>query len=105
MINFGISELEKLNIIKKEDVLNSKYISVDKAYPAYFGAYKDFDTIKNYLNKFDNIYCIGRNGQHKYNNMDHSILSGLTVAEVIKNNSDISLLWDVNTDSDYQETK
>ena len=104
MIDFGISELEKLNIIKKEDVLNSKYISVDKAYPAYFGAYKDFDTVKNYLNKFDNIYCIGRNGQHKYNNMDHSILSGLKVAEALKS-GDVNLLWDVNTENDYQETK
>lgn len=105
MINFGISELEKLNIIKKEDVLSSKYISVDKAYPAYFGVYKDFDTVKNYLNKFDNIYCIGRNGQHKYNNMDHSILSGIRAVDVIKNNLNIELLWEVNTDKDYQETK
>ena len=104
MINFGISELEKLNILTKDDVINSKYISVDKAYPAYFGAYKDFDTVKDFLNKFNNIYCIGRNGQHKYNNMDHSILSGLKVAEAIKA-EDENLLWDVNTDKDYQETK
>lgn len=104
MINFGISELKKLNIIKKEDILQSKYIALEKAYPAYFGAYKDFDVIKDYLNKFDNIYCIGRNGQHKYNNMDHSILSGLNVVYAIKTGNP-TILWDVNTESDYQETK
>jgi len=104
MINFGISELEKLGIIQREDILESHYIPVEKAYPAYFGAYKNFDVVKNFLNKYDNIFCIGRNGQHKYNNMDHSILSGLKVADAIKSGNK-NLLWNVNTDSDYQEIK
>ena len=63
------------------------------------------DDIIGYLNTLDNLYCIGRNGQHRYNNMDHSILSGLIAAEVIVQNKDKNILWNINTDSEYQETK
>lgn len=105
MINLGISELKSLGIINENDILSSNCIKVEKAYPAYFGVYKDFDKIKEYLNNFENLYCIGRNGQHKYNNMDHSILSGLKVAEIIANNSDKTVLWQINTSEDYLESK
>ncbi len=105
MINFGISELEKLNVVKKEDVKDSIRIKVKKAYPAYFGVYKDFDIVKNYLNGINNLYCIGRNGQHKYNNMDHSMLSGIEVVKIISGNGDKSVLWNVNTEKVYHEVK
>ena len=105
MINFGISELEKLNVITKEDVLDSVRIRVKKAYPAYFGAYKDFDKVKEYLAAIKNLYCIGRNGQHKYNNMDHSMLSGIEAVNVIRDNLDKDILWLVNTEKEYHETK
>ncbi len=104
MIEFGISELEKLNILKKEDVLDSVRVKVKKAYPAYFGAYKDFDIVKDYISKISNLYCIGRNGQHKYNNMDHSMLSGIEAVNVIKNGSAKDVLWAVNTEKEYHET-
>lgn len=105
IIDLGISELKKLGIINKNDILYSNCIKVNKAYPAYFGAYKDFEIIKDYINKYENLYCIGRNGQHKYNNMDHSILSGIKVAEIIANKHDKTTLWQINTDNDYQESK
>ena len=74
--NIGISELQKLNIAEKQNIKNSKIIRVKKAYPAYFESYKYIKKIRDYIDTIENLYCIGRNGQHKYNNMDHSILSG-----------------------------
>lgn len=105
MIDFGISELEKLGVISRENVLDSVRINVKKAYPAYFGVYSKFDEVKAYLNSVENLYCIGRNGQHKYNNMDHSMLSGIEVVRIIKNNLDKNILWLVNTEKEYHETK
>ena len=103
IISFAISELQKLKIADKDDIKFSKVIRIKKAYPSYFGSYDRFDEIKNYINTIDNLYCVGRNGQHKYNNMDHSLLSGIVAADVIANNKDKNILWDVNTDSSYQE--
>lgn len=105
MIEFGLSELEKLNIVKREDVIDTVRVRVKKAYPAYFGSYKDFDIVKNYLNSIENLYCIGRNGQHKYNNMDHSMLSGIEAVNVIKGGLSKDVLWKVNTEKEYHEVK
>lgn len=104
MIKFGISELEKLNVVKSEDILDSVRVKVKKAYPAYFGVYKDFDIVKDYITGIPNLYCVGRNGQHKYNNRDHSMLSGIEVVNVIKDNLDKNILWTVNTEKEYHET-
>ncbi len=105
IINFGVSELDKLKAVKKEDIKSSKVIRVKKAYPSYFGSYDKFDLLKDYINSIDNLYCIGRNGSHKYNNMDHSVLSGIVVSRVLNQSLNKNLLWDINTDSEYQETK
>lgn len=104
IINFGVSELKKLDILSSQDIKSSKVYRIKKAYPSYFGSYSRFDEIKNYLNKIENLYCIGRNGQHKYNNMDHSVLSGIVAGKIINENGDKNILWDVNTEKDYQET-
>ena len=104
-IKMASEELEKIGIIKRENVSDSVVIRVKKAYPAYFGVYKDFDIVKNYLNTVNNLYCIGRNGQHRYNNMDHSILSGFEAARALLNNTDKSAVWKVNTENEYHETK
>lgn len=105
MIKFGISELEKLDVVKQEDIIDSVRVRVKKAYPAYFGAYKDFDVVKSFVSGIPNLYCVGRNGQHKYNNMDHSMLSGIEAVNVIKGNLDKSILWAVNTEKEYHEVK
>lgn len=103
--NFAIDELIKLRVIdKKEEVLDYHRERIKKAYPAYFDTYKDIDKLISYLEQFDNLYCIGRNGQHRYNNMDHSMLTAFEAAKHImgckKSKKDI---WKVNTESYYHE--
>lgn len=105
-INLAIQELTKINIISEKDVLDATRIKVKKAYPAYFGSYDKINEIQDYLNKIDNLYCIGRNGQHRYNNMDHSMLTSIEAVNLIKNNNnDKSILWKVNTEKEYHESK
>lgn len=106
MYEFAANELIKLNAVtSKNDIKESYRFKTEKAYPAYFDSYKDFDEIKNFINSIENLYLIGRNGQHKYNNMDHSTLSGISVAETIMYGGEKTELWEINTEQVYQETK
>jgi len=103
-IEFAIDELAKINIINKEDVLDAIQVKIPKAYPAYFGSYSEMDKIRSYLDRFSNLYCLGRNGQHKYNNMDHSMLTAMEAVEIIKfGGSDKSPVWNVNCEEAYHE--
>ena len=103
-IEFASNELEKIGVIKKENIIDSFTTKVKKAYPAYFGTYKDFYKVKNYLDTINNLYCVGRNGQHRYNNMDHSMLTGIEASKaIIKNSPDKSDIWNVNTEKEYHE--
>ena len=104
-MQMAVDELDKIGIISKNDVLDKTMLHVKKAYPAYFGTYKDFDKLKKYLDNIENLYCVGRNGQHRYNNMDHSILTGFECANVIKEKKDKNIIWNVNTEKDYHESK
>ena len=105
-IDFAAGELEKMGIIKKSDVKDSHREKVKKAYPAYFDTYSRIDELIAYLNKFDNLYCVGRNGQHRYNNMDHSTMTAMEAAHNIINGiKDKSNVWNVNTDKEYHEEK
>lgn len=104
-IKMAIDETAKLGIIKKEDVISSTRLRVQKAYPAYFDSYKDFGVIQEYLDKFENLYCIGRNGQHRYNNMDHSMLTGIEAVNVILGKAEKEVLWNVNAEQEYHESK
>ncbi len=105
-IDFAAGELEKIGIIRRKHVLDGLRINVKKAYPAYFGSYARFSEIREFLDAFDNLYCVGRNGQHKYNNMDHSMLTAIEAVKAVKENKkDKSGVWNVNTESDYHETK
>ncbi len=104
--SFAIDEMISMNIIDKKDVVDSHVIKVKKAYPAYFDTYNELDKVIKYLNAFDNLYCIGRNGQHRYNNMDHSILTGfVAVDNILKNKKDKANLWQVNAEQEYHEAK
>ena len=106
-ISMATEELVKMGIIEsKENVLDSVRVRVKKAYPAYFGSYDHFEVVRNELDKINNLYCIGRNGQHRYNNMDHSMLTGLMAADYIKDGiNDKSELWNVNAEKEYHEEK
>ena len=103
----AVDELVRMGIIEsKDNVLDATRLRVKKAYPAYFGSYDHFDLVRKELDSISNLYCVGRNGQHRYNNMDHSMLTGLIAADYIKENkADKEALWDVNTEKEYHETK
>ncbi len=104
-IRFATDELVRIGIIKKEHVIDGFRIKFPKAYPAYFDTYKDFSLVKEYLLQIENLQCIGRNGQHRYNNMDHSMLTAMKAVEVLKNQDrDKKAVWDVNTEQNYHET-
>jgi len=103
--SFAKDEVVKIGIVDKEDILDQIRIKVDKAYPAYFGVYDKFNNVKEYLNSIDNLYCIGRNGQHRYNNMDHSMLTAIEAVNSIITGSEKEKIWSVNTEGDYHECK
>ncbi len=106
-INFAIAELKKIGVIAEDDaILDSHREKIKKAYPAYFDTYAEFDVVKNYLSSFKNLYCVGRNGQHRYNNMDHSMLTAILTARAIENGGEgKDDIWDVNTEKSYHEKK
>lgn len=102
-IEFAINELVKIGFVDKKDVIDATRIKVKKAYPAYFDSYKDINKVIKYINTFANLYCIGRNGQHRYNNMDHSMLTAIKAVDSILNNTNKKEIWNVNVEQDYHE--
>ena len=102
-MEFSTSELEKMGIANKKDVLDYHVERVKKAYPAYFDTYKDMDKVIKYLDKYDNLFCIGRNGMHRYNNMDHSMLAGIECFKAIEGKSNKKSIWNINTEKEYHE--
>lgn len=103
----GIEELLKMGVIADAaDVLDSHLERVKKAYPAYFDTYKDIGKLVDYLDTFDNLYCVGRNGQHRYNNMDHSMATSFAaVRNILGEMSDKKTIWQINTEKSYHESK
>ena len=101
----GIEEMIKMNLIdSKDNVLDYHVERVKKAYPAYFDTYDNMDNLRNYLNTIDNLYCVGRNGQHRYNNMDHSMVTSFeAVKNIINNIKTKDNIWNVNTEREYHE--
>jgi protoporphyrinogen oxidase len=106
MTQFAIAEIAKIGILKAEDVEDSHVVRVPKTYPAYFGSYDRFDVIRNYLDDFENLFLVGRNGMHKYNNQDHSMLTAMTAVENIVNGvTTKDNIWAINTEMEYHEEK
>ena len=105
-IKMATNELIKMGVISENSVIDAHLEKVKKAYPAYFDTYKDINKLIKYLNKFDNLYCVGRNGQHRYNNMDHSMVTSFEAVKNILNDvKDKSNIWNVNTEKEYHEEK
>jgi protoporphyrinogen oxidase len=105
-IQFAINELHSINIINKNEVLDSVIIREPKTYPAYFGTYPRFGEIRKYTDQFENLFLIGRNGMHKYNNQDHSMLTAITaVNNIISGLRSKENIWNINTEEDYHEEK
>ena len=106
MKHFAIDELVKMNLIDPEDALDSVVIKMPKTYPAYFGVYDQFDTVESYLKEINNLYPVGRNGMHKYNNQDHSMLTAMAAVEHITTGKGSKAdIWDINTEQEYHEEK
>jgi protoporphyrinogen oxidase len=102
----AVAEMEKIGILKASDVLDGHVVRVPKTYPAYFGTYDRFGVIQKFTDGIENLFLVGRNGMHKYNNQDHSMLTAMAAAENIMNNvRDKSNLWAVNTEQEYHEEK
>lgn len=105
-INFAIDELCKIDIIEKSEVVDFTILRVPKTYPAYFGTYNKFNEIKDYFEGIENLFLVGRNGMHKYNNQDHSMLTAITAVEnIIRGEKSKKNLWEINTEMDYHEKK
>lgn len=106
-IDFVSNELIKMKIIKSRDEILDYHIEkIEKAYPAYFDSYSEINKIKEFVDSISNLYCIGRNGQHRYNNMDHSTKTGFVAAnDIINNKNNKTLVWNVNTEEEYHESK
>jgi protoporphyrinogen oxidase len=103
-VDFAARELEKLGMIERSDVLDGTVVRVPKAYPAYFGEYRRFGKIREYLDRFTNLYAVGRNGMHRYNNQDHSMLAANSAVNSILNSGhNKSDIWLINADDDYHE--
>jgi len=106
MARMAAEELARIDIIEKDDVLDWTVARMPRTYPAYFGAYSRFDELRQYLDGFENLFLIGRNGMHKYNNQDHSMLTAMTAVDnIIAGITDKSNIWAVNTEEEYHETK
>ncbi len=104
-IEMATKELRQIGVLDAETpVRQSVRIKVKKAYPAYFGSYCEFGKVREWLDSFVNLYCIGRNGQHRYNNMDHSMLCGIEAVRSLLTGTDKSALWNVNAEGNYHES-
>ncbi len=105
-IKMAIDEMVKIDIVDREDVIDATQVKIKKAYPSYFGTYYQLDQVKEFLNGIENLYCIGRNGQHRYNNMDHSMLTAMeAVNNIVKGIPSKDNIWAVNTEEEYHEVK
>ncbi len=102
----AIAELTKLQFSSAPDVLDSTVIRIKKAYPGYFGTYHQFDLIRQHLDKIENLFLVGRNGMHRYNNQDHSMLTAMqAVKNIAAGTTTKDNIWSINTDDEYHEAR
>jgi protoporphyrinogen oxidase len=103
---FAIAEVAKIGILRAEDVSDGHVVRVPKTYPAYFGTYDRFDELRQFTDSFENLFLVGRNGMHKYNNQDHSMLTAMAVVDgLVAGKVDKAGLWEINTEQEYHEEK
>lgn len=106
LVKLGTLELERIGFIRKEDVLDGCVLRMPKAYPAYFGTYDRLGVVQQWAAGIPNLFLIGRNGTHRYNNQDHSMLTAMmAVDNILEGRTDHSNLWEVNLDMVYHEEK
>jgi protoporphyrinogen oxidase len=104
LLKLGVEEMAKLRLADAADYVDGVVIRMPKAYPGYYGAYAHFEEVRKYLDAIPNLFLIGRNGMHRYNNQDHSMLSAkLAVEAILAGSSDKAPIWNVNIDDEYHE--
>jgi len=106
-IKFAVNELIAIGVIQSaSDVLDTHRERIKKAYPAYFDTHAEFGNLRVFLDSIPNLWCIGRNGQHRYNNMDHSMVTAFTaVGNIMSGKAAKDNIWNVNTEQEYHEEK
>lgn len=106
MTELAIEELRKIGLAEERDLLDSTVLRVQKAYPGYFGSYDRFGAVRDFTDSLSNLFLIGRNGMHRYNNQDHSMLTArYAVESILRGGGDKSAIWDINVGDDYHEEK
>jgi protoporphyrinogen oxidase len=101
---FAIAEVARIGILNAEDVADGHVVRVPKTYPAYFGTYNRFDELRSFTDGFENLLLVGRNGMHKYNNQDHSMLTAMVAVDgVVSGKIDKAALWEINTEQEHHE--
>jgi protoporphyrinogen oxidase len=104
MMAFAADELERIGMIDRAAVLDGTVLRVPKTYPGYFGAYAEFPRLRAWLDPIPNLFLVGRNGMHRYNNQDHSMLTAkCAVDAILSGSTDKQPIWDINVDDDYHE--
>jgi protoporphyrinogen oxidase len=103
LIELGASELARIGMVEAEDVIDGMALRVRKAYPAYFGTYDEFSLVRAWLDTIENLVVVGRNGMHRYNNMDHSMLSAIAAVDALVSGGSRAAVWGVNAEEDYHE--
>ncbi len=99
-------ELAQIDLIERDVVLDATVVRVPKAYPAYFGSYADFGRVRSHLDRLPNLFLVGRNGMHRYNNQDHSMLTAKAAVDcIVSGSADKDSIWSVNVDDEYHESK
>jgi protoporphyrinogen oxidase len=103
---FAAGELAKIGIMKTSEVLDAHVVRVPKTYPAYFGTYDRFAELRDFTDRFENLFLVGRNGMHKYNNQDHSMLTAMAVVDgIAAGHVDKAAVWGINSEQEYHEEK
>jgi protoporphyrinogen oxidase len=103
-IELAKRELASMDILDPNDCLNATVIRMPQAYPSYFGTYDQFPRVVEWADRFENLFLIGRNGMHKYNNQDHSMLAAMTAVDNIVAGIDSrENLWSLNTEMEHHE--
>ncbi len=106
MKRFAAAELQTIGILRTSEVLDAHVVRVPKTYPAYFGTYDRFEELRTWMDGFENLFLVGRNGMHKYNNQDHSMLTAMTVVDgIAAGGVDKAAVWAINTEQEYHEDK
>jgi hypothetical protein len=102
LIELATHEAQTIGLFKKSEVRDGTVVRMPRAYPVYDGEYEThLEVLRDWLSSFDNLYTIGRNGQHRYNNQDHSMLAGLFAARNVAGAE--RDLWSINEELSFHE--